>query len=250
MASLRFRLWVRTQVKSDVVPRRDFASQIRALQFPETTYQSRCIISGIQSKYPLPDMRNLLAMIVTALLLLSPNVTGAVGAVSGSAQTGQTQQEPPSSAPAAPENHGQKTATKPCSEAQSKSPSQSGCKASSSKAKSKKPTAHSTTKSADSSSGKTVVRNGGTGEPSVGISPDEGQRQAARIQETNRLLAAADMNLKDVAVRGLNASQEVTVKQIRSYMDQAKTAENSGDVERAYTLANKANMLAADLNGR
>ena len=92
-----------------------------------------------------------------------------------------------------------------------------------------------------------MVRNGGTGESTVSISSDEGQ-QAARIKETNRLLAAADLNLKDVAVRGLNASQEVTIKQIRSYMDQAKAAANSGDVERAYNLANKANMLAADLN--
>lgn len=93
-----------------------------------------------------------------------------------------------------------------------------------------------------------MVRNGGTGEPSVTISSDEGQRQAARMQETNRLLAAADLNLKDVAVRGLDANQEATVKQIRSYMDQAKAAASSGDVERAYNLANKANMLAADLN--
>lgn len=68
------------------------------------------------------------------------------------------------------------------------------------------------------------------------------------MQETNRLLAAADLNLKDVAVRGLDANQEATVKQIRSYMDQAKAAASSGDVERAYNLANKANMLAADLN--
>lgn len=84
----------------------------------------------------------------------------------------------------------------------------------------------------------------------MAISSDEGQRQAARIKETNRLLDAADLNLKDVAVRGVNPNQEITIKQIRSYMDQAKAAENSGDVERAYTLANKANMLAADLNGR
>ena len=69
------------------------------------------------------------------------------------------------------------------------------------------------------------------------------------MEETNRLLAAADLNLKDVAVRGLNASEQATVKQIRSYMDQAKAAADSGDVERAYNLANKANMLAADLNG-
>ena len=82
----------------------------------------------------------------------------------------------------------------------------------------------------------------------MAISSDEGQRKA-RIDETNRLLGAADLNLKDIAVRGASASQEVTIKQIRSYMDAAKAAVNSGDIERAYNLANKANMLAADLNG-
>lgn len=200
-------------------------------------------------------MNSILATIATGLLLLSPNFTGAIEAVSSSEQTGQTQQESQTSTPKVPENQVQSqgkgsVAAKPCSQAQSKSSSETDCKTTSSKPKGKKPAPHKAAKSADASPSKTVISNGGTGEPSVAISSDEGQRQAARIRETDRLLAAADMNLKDVAVRGLNASQGVTVKQIRSYMDQAKAAENSGDVERAYTLANKANMLAADLNGR
>jgi hypothetical protein len=197
------------------------------------------------------NMSNVLATIVMGLLVLSPNVTGTIGTILSSAQTQQGSQ---TSAPTTAENDGQNqrksSGTKPCSQTQAKSSSQSGCKAVSSKPKGKKPTAHKVTKAADSSPSETVIRNGGTGEPSMAISSDEGQRQAARVRETNRLLAEADMNLKDVAVRGLSATQEVTVKQIRSYMDQAKAAENSGDVERAYTLANKANMLAADLNGR
>lgn len=210
---------------------------------------------GLEFSYPPPSMTSILATIVTSFLLISPNVTEAIGVASTSPQAGPTQQESQSPAPTAVENRGQSqrkspALTKPCSEAQPKSSSQSGCKAASGKARTKKHATHEKAKSADSSPSKTVVRNGGVEEPSVALSSDEGQRQAARIRETNRLLAAADLDLKDVAVRGLNASQEATIKQIRSYMDQAKAAQNSGDVERAYTLANKANMLAADLNGR
>lgn len=152
----------------------------------------------------------------------------------GSAQAESNAQEKPAPAP-----------VKPCSTAQSKS--QSNCKTTTGK---QHKSARKASKTAEGPAGKTVVRSGGTGEPSVEISSEEGQRKAARIKETNRLLDAADLNLKDVAVRGANPNQEITIKQIRSYMDQAKAAENSGDVERAYNLANKANMLAADLNGR
>jgi hypothetical protein len=196
-------------------------------------------------------------IVAASILLFWPNVAGLASPVPRAVQSGQTQQDPQDSSQ--PSSTGQKeenqpktapaAASKPCSEAQSKSTVQSDCKATPAKPKSKKQAAHKTAKSADTAASKTVVRNGGTGESTVSISSDEG-KQAARIKETNRLLAAADLNLKDVAVRGLNASQEVTIKQIRSYMDQAKAAANSGDVERAYNLANKANMLAADLNAR
>jgi len=191
-------------------------------------------------------------IVAVSILLFWPNLAGLASAVPSAVQSSQTQQDQPDSAqPSSTEQDQAKkaapAASKPCSEAQSKSTVQSDCKATSGKPKSKKQPGHKTAKSADTGASKTVVRNGGTGESTVSISSDEGQ-QAARIKETNRLLAAADLNLKDVAVRGLNASQEVTIKQIRSYMDQAKAAANSGDVERAYNLANKANMLAADLN--
>lgn len=187
-----------------------------------------------------------LAKITAGVLLLWPSVGGIA---SGAAQSAQTQQPPASSQTRANQQPGQSQTTpasKACSEAQSKS--QAGCKPASSKPKSKKQPAHKETKSDGSGSNTKVIRNGGTGDPTVAISSDQGQREA-RIQETNRLLGAADLNLKDVAVRGASPSQEVTIKQIRSYMDAAKAAVNSGDLERAYNLANKANMLAADLNG-
>jgi hypothetical protein len=95
---------------------------------------------------------------------------------------------------------------------------------------------------------KTVVRNGGTGDAKVAISPGMSDQQASqKLQNTNRLLSSTDANLKQIAPRQLNTSQRDTVKQIKSYMDQAKVAVSKGDVERAYNLASKANMLSADL---
>ena len=95
---------------------------------------------------------------------------------------------------------------------------------------------------------KTVVRNGGTGDAKVAISPGMSDQQASqKLQNTNQLLTSTDANLKQIAPRQLNSSQQDTVKQIKSYVDQAKVAVSKGDVERAYNLASKANMLSADL---
>jgi hypothetical protein len=97
---------------------------------------------------------------------------------------------------------------------------------------------------------KTVVRNGSTADPTVAISPDLSDQETSRkLNSTDRLLASADANLKQIANRQLSASQEDTVKQIKVYMEQARTAAKNGEVQRAYTLANKANMLSADLVG-
>jgi hypothetical protein len=95
---------------------------------------------------------------------------------------------------------------------------------------------------------KTVVRNGGTGDAKVAISPGMSDQQASqKLQHTNQLLTSTDADLKQIAPRQLNASQQDTVKQIKSFVDQAKVAVSKGDVERAYNLASKANMLSADL---
>jgi len=97
---------------------------------------------------------------------------------------------------------------------------------------------------------KTVVRNGGTSDTKVAISPGMSDQQASqKLQKTNRLLSSTDDNLKQIEPRQLSTSQQDTVKQIKSYVDQAKVAASKGDVERAYNLASKANMLSADLLG-
>jgi len=97
---------------------------------------------------------------------------------------------------------------------------------------------------------KTVVRNGSTSDPTVAISPDLSSQQASQqLRSTNELLARTDLNLKQIANRQLSTAQEDTVRQIKVYMEQARAAAKNGEVQRAYNLANKANLLSADLVG-
>jgi hypothetical protein len=84
----------------------------------------------------------------------------------------------------------------------------------------------------------------------VELAPDVSQQQASReIESTNQLLATSDANLKKISGRQLSANQVDTVKQIKSYMEQAKTAVNDGDAQRAYNLAVKAKLLSTELVG-
>jgi hypothetical protein len=100
----------------------------------------------------------------------------------------------------------------------------------------------------DGSPGKRVVRNGSATEPAVQISPSVPQQQASsQLQNTNNLLNTADANLKSISGAQLNAGQEEMVKQVRTYMEQAKAAAGAGDLERANNLATKAQLLSAEL---
>jgi hypothetical protein len=97
---------------------------------------------------------------------------------------------------------------------------------------------------------KVVVRNGGTTEPAVQLAPPLSDEEASHQREnTDGLLATTDSNLKQVSTRPLNSSQQDTVTQIRSYMQQAKAASSAGDLERAYNLAFKAHLLSDELVG-
>ena len=60
-------------------------------------------------------------------------------------------------------------------------------------------------------------------------------------------MATTDTNLKQLSTRQLTVTQQDSVSQIRKYMEQAKTAEAAGDVQRAQNLASKALMLSDDL---
>lgn len=141
------------------------------------------------------------------------------------------------------------TAIAPCPEnSQSTSTAKSDCKPPTKTRKHRKSIAPPT--SAQAGPPKTVVPNGGTDDPTVNLSPGVTPQQASReVDSTNKLLATSDANLKKVSGHPLNSSQQDTVKQIKSYMEQAKTAASDGDLQRAYNLAVKANLLSAELAG-
>ena len=95
---------------------------------------------------------------------------------------------------------------------------------------------------------KRVVRDGSTTEPVNQISPSVPEQQASsQLQKTNDLLNVADTNLKSISGAPLNSNQEDMVKQVKTYMEQAKTAAEMGDLERANNLATKAQLLSAEL---
>jgi hypothetical protein len=95
---------------------------------------------------------------------------------------------------------------------------------------------------------KKVVRNGGTAAPAAQLAPSISPEQASnQRQNTSQLLAAADANLKQISSRPTKSSQQDSLSQIRKYMEQARAAEQAGDVQRAHNLASKALLLSDDL---
>ena len=158
-----------------------------------------------------------------------------------SAPAGTSAKAPPATPPNAP------GVTTPCS---STPPDATGSQAPCNPVKHRK---HRTPQVATDSSGaplKKVVRNGSTAEPGVQLGPGVSQQQAShQVQLTNQLLVTTDANLKTAATRTLTPEQQETVKQIQSFMKESKAAASDGDVQRAYTLATKANLLSADLVG-
>jgi len=63
----------------------------------------------------------------------------------------------------------------------------------------------------------------------------------------NQLLAATSQNLKKTAGWQLNPSQQDTITQTRQFVKQSEDAMADGDLERARTLAWKAELLSEDL---
>ena len=107
---------------------------------------------------------------------------------------------------------------------------------------------HTSATTSGSSPEKKVVRNGGTADPAVQLAPGMSPEQASRQrQSTSELLATTDANLKQISARQLSLSQQDAVSQIRKYMEQAKAAEDTGDVQRAHNLASKALLLSDDV---
>ena len=61
------------------------------------------------------------------------------------------------------------------------------------------------------------------------------------------MLQSTEGNLKKISGQSLNTTQQDTVSQIRQFIDQSKEALAGGDMERAHTLAWKAQLLSEDL---
>jgi hypothetical protein len=61
------------------------------------------------------------------------------------------------------------------------------------------------------------------------------------------MIDATEENLKKLSARQLSSTEQETVTQIRQYVTQSKTAVAAGDMERARTLAWKAQTLSDDL---
>jgi len=93
-----------------------------------------------------------------------------------------------------------------------------------------------------------VVSNGGTGDPKVQLSPELTKQQATNQRKNvDQLLASTEGNLKALSERRLNSDQQDMVRQIRMYVEQAKQAAASSDLQRAHNLALKASLLADEL---
>lgn len=92
---------------------------------------------------------------------------------------------------------------------------------------------------------KKVISHGSTNEPITVLAPGMTDEQAARQRAvTDQLLASTDASLQRLSARSLNKDQQDTVAQIRKFMQQVKTAQAAGDLQRAYKLAVKAHLLA------
>lgn len=82
---------------------------------------------------------------------------------------------------------------------------------------------------------------------SVSVSADVPQDAAAvQRRNTEQLLQSAEANVKRIT-RTLNDGEQASLRQVRNYITQARLAAQDGDLERAYNLAVKANLLSADL---
>jgi hypothetical protein len=94
---------------------------------------------------------------------------------------------------------------------------------------------------------KKVVRNGGSEEPKVQLRGGTDAEHASHQRSTEELRVATEENLKKMAGRQLNPSQQEMVSQIKQFMEQSKTAAAAGDLQRGHNLAMKARLLSEEL---
>jgi hypothetical protein len=95
---------------------------------------------------------------------------------------------------------------------------------------------------------KTIVRHGGTSEPSIQLAGGPSDSQASHQRDVvNQLLGVTENNLKKVAGKQLNSTQQDTLSQAHAFVQQSRSAIADGDLDRARTLAWKAETLSEDL---
>jgi hypothetical protein len=97
------------------------------------------------------------------------------------------------------------------------------------------------------STAKTVVRDGGTSEPTVQLKGSSSGRGSHQGDTAEQLLASTEDKLKKTEGQQLSSNQQEMVTQIRQFMDQSKAAAAAGDLNRARNLALKANLLSDEL---
>ncbi len=91
------------------------------------------------------------------------------------------------------------------------------------------------------------MRQGGTSDPSIQLAGGADGTTSHERDTANQMLAATEANLKKIAGQQLNSNQQDMVNQIRQFMEQSKAAVRDGDLERARTLAWKAQVLSEEL---
>ena len=95
---------------------------------------------------------------------------------------------------------------------------------------------------------KIIVRQGGSSEPTIQLAGGPVGDQAAQ-QRANaaQMLEATSENLKKIVGRTLTANQQDMVNEVRKFIEQSKAASTAGDLDRARTLAWKAQLLSEEL---
>jgi hypothetical protein len=95
---------------------------------------------------------------------------------------------------------------------------------------------------------KVVVKQGGSSEPSIQLAGGAGGKQTSQERDTAKeMLGTTEANLKQISGRQLSSAQQDMVTQIRQFMEQSKAAVADGDLDRARTLAWKAQVLSQEL---
>jgi hypothetical protein len=94
---------------------------------------------------------------------------------------------------------------------------------------------------------KKIVRQGGTSEPSIQLEGGTDDEAAYQKNYANQILATTQHNLNQLAGRQLDENQKSMLNQVHDFMQQAKKAVTGGDLDRARTLAWKAQLLSQEL---